>query len=55
MLGLSGRDGGSDEELVASNAEVDDEGAKFVVGFGATAAARAVIMWSIHGFGTTMR
>jgi hypothetical protein len=51
VLGLSGRDGGSDEELVASNVEFGNEGAEFIVGFELAAAARAVILWSIHGFG----
>ena len=51
MLGLSGRDGGSDEESVASKAEVDIEGIEFVVELGAAEAARAVILWSVRGFG----
>ena len=41
MLGLSGRDGGFDEELVASSVDVADEGAEFVAEVEAAPAARA--------------
>ena len=51
MLGLSGRDGGSDAELAGSRAEVDNEGIAFAVELGAAEAARAMILWSVHGFG----
>jgi hypothetical protein len=43
VLGLSGSDGGSDEELGASKVEVIDEGTEVVVGLEAVAAARAAI------------
>jgi len=44
VLGLSGRDGGSDEELFVSSVEVGDEGVELAVVFEAAAAARAVIL-----------
>lgn len=56
VLGLSGRDGVSDEELFVSSAEVGDEGAELAVVFEAAGAARAVnTRGSIHGFKIKMR
>lgn len=50
MLGLSGRDGGSDAELVASIVAVVDKGVVFDTGLEAGAAAIATMIrsaWSI--------
>jgi hypothetical protein len=48
VLGLSGRDGGSDDRLIALNVEVADEGIEFAAGFEAAAAARAITAWSVQ-------
>ena len=50
MLGLSGRDGGSDEELFVSSAEVGDDGAELAVVFEVAAPARAVTLVVIPWF-----
>jgi hypothetical protein len=56
VLGLSGRDGGSDAELVASIVAVVDKGVTFNVGLEAGAAAIATmirstqsISWDVQG------
>lgn len=46
VLGLSGRDGGFDAELVAFNVVVVDEGVAFDAGVEAGAAATARMIWS---------
>jgi hypothetical protein len=56
VLGLSGREGASDEELFVSSAEVGDEGAELAVVFEAAAAAKAVnTCGSFHAFKIKMR
>ena len=50
MLGLSGRDGGPDEELFVLSADVGGEDAELAIVFEAAAAARAVILVVIPWF-----
>ena len=46
-LGLSGRDGGLDAELVASDVAVVGEGVAFEAGLDAGGAAIAIMTWSV--------